>query len=213
MGFLDKAKANYAAVRAADAEAAAARAAMSPEDRRAEKAAEKEAADQRRAEKKEQLRAQLAEMKAERGIPVEGHEGVLFTGKSHEDGRNSLVTLYSDRLERVKAKRVGSLSNATQGVEVTPARAISSVETKKDGLVWTKVTVYASGNNIVFRLSHQDAARFKDILTKLLLAPTQPAAAQPDVTDQIRKLGELRDSGVLSEDEFAAKKAELLARL
>ncbi|WP_294011696.1 SHOCT domain-containing protein [Sphingomonas sp.] len=33
------------------------------------------------------------------------------------------------------------------------------------------------------------------------------------VVDQIRKLAELRDSGVLTEEEFAAKKAELLDRL
>ena len=35
----------------------------------------------------------------------------------------------------------------------------------------------------------------------------------PDIPDQIRKLGELRDSGLLSEEEFAAKKAELLERM
>jgi uncharacterized membrane protein YeaQ/YmgE (transglycosylase-associated protein family) len=37
--------------------------------------------------------------------------------------------------------------------------------------------------------------------------------AHDQVMDQIRKLGELRDEGVLSEDEFQAKKAELLSRL
>jgi hypothetical protein len=31
--------------------------------------------------------------------------------------------------------------------------------------------------------------------------------------DQLRKLGELRDAGILSEAEFAAKKAEILARI
>jgi hypothetical protein len=45
--------------------------------------------------------------------------------------------------------------------------------------------------------------------------PPSPAGAspQPDIPDQIRKLGELRDSGLLSDDEFATKKAELLARM
>jgi uncharacterized membrane protein YagU involved in acid resistance len=33
------------------------------------------------------------------------------------------------------------------------------------------------------------------------------------VTDQLKKLGELRDAGVLTTEEFEAKKAELLARL
>ncbi|MGW6376228.1 SHOCT domain-containing protein [Rhodococcus sp. NPDC055112] len=39
------------------------------------------------------------------------------------------------------------------------------------------------------------------------------SSAAPDLADQIRKLAELRDLGVLSEEEFAAKKAELLARM
>lgn len=37
--------------------------------------------------------------------------------------------------------------------------------------------------------------------------------ASPDVADQIRKLAELRDTGVLTADEFEAKKAQLLARM
>ncbi|WP_418058469.1 SHOCT domain-containing protein [Pimelobacter simplex] len=41
--------------------------------------------------------------------------------------------------------------------------------------------------------------------------PTPPTA--PDVMDQLRQLGELRDAGVLTEDEFSAKKAELLGRI
>ena len=40
-----------------------------------------------------------------------------------------------------------------------------------------------------------------------------PVSAEPDVFEQIGKLAALRDQGVLSEDEFAAKKVELLARL
>ncbi len=42
----------------------------------------------------------------------------------------------------------------------------------------------------------------------------QPAPPPlPDVTEQIAKLGALRDQGILTEEEFAAKKAELLGRI
>ena len=37
--------------------------------------------------------------------------------------------------------------------------------------------------------------------------------AHDQVMDQIRKLGELRDEGVLTDEEFESKKAELLSRL
>jgi len=44
------------------------------------------------------------------------------------------------------------------------------------------------------------------------VAPPAPAAPpQVDLADQLRKLGELRDAGILTDDEFAAQKAKLLA--
>src|SRR6266508_2385163 len=36
---------------------------------------------------------------------------------------------------------------------------------------------------------------------------------EDSVTEQLRKLGDLRDAGVLTDEEFETKKAELLARL
>jgi Short C-terminal domain len=41
----------------------------------------------------------------------------------------------------------------------------------------------------------------------------QVGAAEPEALDQLRKLGELRAAGVLTEAEFDAKKAELLRRI
>jgi uncharacterized membrane protein YeaQ/YmgE (transglycosylase-associated protein family) len=62
--------------------------------------------------------------------------------------------------------------------------------------------------------------RFKDRRHKMeevLQQQRQQQAAQThgydDVTEQIRKLGELREQGVLTDDEFQAKKTELLSRL
>jgi len=44
-------------------------------------------------------------------------------------------------------------------------------------------------------------------------APPPPAAPAPqvDMLDQLAKLGALRDQGVLTDEEFAAQKAKLLA--
>ena len=41
-------------------------------------------------------------------------------------------------------------------------------------------------------------------------APTAAPPPQPDMVDQLKRLGELRDSGLLTEEEFAAQKAKLL---
>jgi hypothetical protein len=37
------------------------------------------------------------------------------------------------------------------------------------------------------------------------------AAAGPSMIDQLKELGELKEQGILTEDEFAAQKAKLLA--
>jgi hypothetical protein len=40
--------------------------------------------------------------------------------------------------------------------------------------------------------------------------PPAPAAAAPDPIQQLRELGELRQQGILTEEEFAAQKAQIL---
>lgn len=41
-------------------------------------------------------------------------------------------------------------------------------------------------------------------------APPAPAAGGASVIDQLKELGELKEQGILTEDEFAAQKAKLL---
>ena len=70
-----------------------------------------------------------------------------------------------------------------------------------------------------FRTRSDRAARQHQRETALEAASVTVASATPalvqasDVPDQIRKLSELRDAGVLSNEEFEAKKAELLGRM
>jgi hypothetical protein len=42
-------------------------------------------------------------------------------------------------------------------------------------------------------------------------AAAAPAAPAPSMIDQLKELGELKEQGILTEDEFAAQKAKLLA--
>jgi hypothetical protein len=142
-----------------------------------------------------------------------------LTGVSHEAGRNAIVTLLSERIERVKSRSLASLSSSHQDVEVTPLRNVSSVQAKKDNVLWTKVTVYAVGNNIDFKFTHDEAKRFTAEVQRLLLAPPPTAAPASSIPppntaiDDLRALAELHTAGVLTDDEFASKKPELLSRM
>ncbi len=109
-----------------------------------------------------------AEVEAELGAAPTG-PSVIWTGISREEGRNSRVVLYSNYIERIRPKGRMSLSKAKQDTEVIPMKSVSSVQAKKDGLAFTKVIVFASGNTIEFRLRHDEAQRFKDEILKLVL--------------------------------------------
>ena len=41
-------------------------------------------------------------------------------------------------------------------------------------------------------------------------APTAPAGGTPDYLDELQKLASLRDAGILTDEEFNAKKAQIL---
>ncbi|MFF4398416.1 SHOCT domain-containing protein [Streptomyces sp. NPDC001480] len=169
----------------------------------------------------------------------------LMTFKSHIEGKNADVSVYHDRIEWARNRGVsgkkltagfltGGMSLLATGVrgsdagtEMIPVKNISSVVTKRDGFMYTKVVVVASGNTIDFRVPHDSAPRIKSLLTDLVLGkvpapgqtpppPAQPAAPSPQAggaVEQLKQLAQLRDAGILTEDEFAAKKAEILARM
>lgn len=170
----------------------------------------------------------------------------LYQFTSHIDGKNAKVAIYEDRVEWDRARGVSGgkitagvltaglsvlatgVRNGKAGTEVIPIKSISSVTTKRDGLVNSFVSVITVGNTIDMRVSHKEAAVVKQVLTDLMLgkhvsqqqiaqtaavAEPTPAAAAPDHADALVKLAQLRDQGILTDDEFAAKKAELLARI
>lgn len=60
-------------------------------------------------------------------------------------------------------------------------------------------------NEIYLQMEANDQRRFS--------GGQQVTAAPPSIPEQIEKLGELRDRGTITEEEFQAKKAELLGRM
>ena len=58
------------------------------------------------------------------------------------------------------------------------------------------------------RWGQQEAAEYAE--APPAAAPPTPEAAGESTIDQLKKLGELKDQGILTEEEFAAQKAKLL---
>ncbi len=105
-----------------------------------------------------------------------------------------------------------------------PLDKMSSVSWQS-GAVDGSIVVYASGNKAdITKVNKEDGKEIVDLIRTHLSAPKDnpaqvvvqaaaPTVPVPDVTEQLRKLGELHAAGILTDAEFSAKKAELLDRL
>jgi Short C-terminal domain len=138
---------------------------------------------------------------------------------------NSVYTIgYSSAATKTNTSRLlGSLAGAqavvTDGSQAwSPGRAIFlpiglaglATKTKADAVVvfadGTVHSVALDGNNVV-RAAQKDAVQFN-----ALAGASAPAAAEPesDPATRLRKLQELRDAGLLTQDEYEAKRAEII---
>lgn len=134
-------------------------------------------------------------------------------------GGIGLVALTDRRLMFVKDGWVGKTS------EDFPLDKISSVQWSS-GMLTGTLTVFASGNKAAIgNMSKAGGKIIADTIRERLASGPPPvpqqtapaaapaSAAQEDVLETLRKLGELRDAGVVTSGEFEAKKAELLRRI
>lgn len=126
-----------------------------------------------------------------------------------------LLVLTDRRLLFVKD---GVMSKTTEDF---PLSKVSSIQWLS-GMAMGNIVVFASGNKAeVKNVQKDDGKEIVDRIRARLapgetsVAPTAPAAepAGPDLIDQIKRLGALHSAGVLSDEEFSSKKAELLARM
>ena len=60
------------------------------------------------------------------------------------------------------------------------------------------------------RWSAQDEQQYGDPYAQAPPPQAAPVAEEPDKFEELKKLGELHDAGVLTDEEFAAQKAKIL---
>lgn len=113
--------------------------------------------------------------------------GALMSFKSHINGKNADVEIYSDRIEWLMARGVSGakvtagvltmglsmvatgVKNGKAGSQMIPMKSITGVTTKRDGMINTIVTVTSSSAAIGFRVSHKEAEQMRQLLNQLIL--------------------------------------------
>lgn len=176
----------------------------------------------------------------------------LYSFTSHIDGRNATVNVFIDRVEWERPRSIskgkmfgavatlgmsavaGVKNNKTGGSEMIALKAITSVTMVRDGMMWTKISVIASGNTIDFRVTKGSADEIKGVLTQLVLgthpaqtvtaataapvnapaAPVaQPAPGGQSVPERLSQLDALLGQGYISADEHSARRAAILSSI
>ena len=128
-----------------------------------------------------------------------------------------MIRVWQDRVEEYEfhalRKKETRAIGYQQVSEVTLAR----------GLVWSNISIESTGGKSIALVGvpKSEAEKVKTLLDDAVAAakgggaaaaPAPPATDRPvDVADQLQKLANLRDQGILTADEFAAQKAKLLA--
>jgi hypothetical protein len=129
-------------------------------------------------------------------------------------GGSGLIVLTDRRLFFIKDGWV------SKSHEDFPLDKVSSVSFSS-GLMLGGITVFASGNKAEIKnVNKDDGKRIVDNMRSRLSGPTKAAAAAssgaapaPDPVEQLKKLGELHDAGVVTDEEFESKKRDLLSRM
>lgn len=100
-------------------------------------------------------------------------------------------------------------------LEVFPYSNISSIEASK-GLMGHSISLFSSGNKVKIKWIQEenkgDMQKFINYV-KENIGKKSGGQTNNDVIDQIKKLAELKESGIISEEEFKNKKEDLLSKI
>jgi hypothetical protein len=129
-------------------------------------------------------------------------------GGQKEHIRTCLL-LATDRRVLFYAKKVTG-----HDVESFPYSLVSSIVEGKN-LMGHNVQVIAPGHQVEVKWI-KNAAELANVVKtarERMGQPAVPAKSETDPVEQLRKLGELRDAGIVTPEEFERKKEELLGRI
>ena len=102
-------------------------------------------------------------------------------------------------------------------LESFPFEQISSVEDSKGLIVGNTISFFAAGNRVSLKwIKKGDIPEFLEYAKSQVGRPAQSApmaAAAPDIPEQIKKLSDLHDQGILTDEEFDQKKSDLLSKM
>lgn len=146
---------------------------------------------------------------------------------AYAKGINGQLEVLADRVRITRKGLLGAMGHGLGGGKEIQISRISAIQMKDAGLLNGHIQFSFAGgreaktglleaakdeNAITFKRSQQ--AQFQEakrvIEERMRAGEPQRAAAAPSDADELAKLARLRDEGILTEEEFTAKKRQIL---
>lgn len=94
--------------------------------------------------------------------------------------------------------------------EIFPFSSISSIELSK-GVIGHKISIFASGNKAEMSgIASPNVNEFLSYVREHLGKKSESSAAASSDADELKKFADLRDAGIITDEEFNAKKKQIL---
>ena len=110
----------------------------------------------------------------------------------------------------------------TVNMESFNLKDINSIDSMSDGIKGSKIKIHTTTKSLEILISYKSsiATRIIQLLDTAMndaknefKNSNQISTSSPDIIEQIKKLAELKEQGILSEEEFSNKKQDLLNKI
>lgn len=140
----------------------------------------------------------------------EGYIGEMM-GKGKNTQHNGALIVTGARVAFYRKGIFGEV------LETIPLKAITSIE-RKSFMGYRSIRLHTSHDSLEFKSFNKEIdQQLADAIDSgrhgLSVTPTTSNVGSTSTLEALAKLGELKAAGVLTEEEFSSKKAELLSRL
>ena len=147
-------------------------------------------------------------------------------------GMGGQLAVFNDKVVISRRGVLGLVNHGLKGDKEIRISQISSIQFKKAGIVNGYIQFAFLGgreakggafqatqdeNTVMFTTTQQEAfIEAKALIEELMAKSSAPApvvSSVEDIPKKLEQLAQLRNAGIVSEDEFSVKKAELLSRM
>ena len=140
---------------------------------------------------------------------------------------DGLLEVHEDKVSITPKGVIGFLRKGLKGTKTIQFLSISAIQFKKSGITGGYLQFTVSGanestrgrsaaakdeNSFLFWGKNDQALEIKEYIEKRIqeLHNPQATSSSPSVSDELQKLAELKEQGVLSDEEFQTAKRRLL---